>query len=426
MCPTPVPPSPTQRPTPPAPTGRPTPPAPTGRPTPPAPTAPTLTGDVMEFLARKADRDGNGVIEDHEARVVGKVGNRNGVNGTAETARALNAGEAMIYGFQLAKDWAEAIAQKLAGDDPWVSREDFDISDAARERLDANDDRRISANELAAGLQRGGLGMNGKAIVTSDEARERFSRPTPPAPGGDRPTPPSPTGDRPTPPRPGTDRPTPPSPGGDRPTPPRPGVDRPTPPRPDNDRPVPPPAYTRTPDEVTSRFTRQYAELKQVYNSTSMSQAEYQAAQARIIDQAVRELVEETRHAPFLARKTALATIYNTSSMTSERQKAVEAELLRVAIDDLLDRPFPNFRAAKAELDALYNGSSMTTDMRNQAERRLLAKEVDRIVYGTFPSYLARRQALDALYNGSSMTTTERDDAARRIEAEAARRGGSY
>src|SRR5687767_12441021 len=107
MCPIPTPPQPGQRPAPPPPGGhRPAPPQPSG-PRPPAPTPePTIGGDVMAFLARKVDRDDNNTIEENEARLVGRIGNQNGVNGTAETARALNAGEAMLYGFQLARDAA--------------------------------------------------------------------------------------------------------------------------------------------------------------------------------------------------------------------------------------------------------------------------------------------------------------------------------
>lgn len=404
MCPTPVPPQPGQRPAPPPPTGsRPAPPPPTGRP--PAPPAPTIGGDVMAFLTRKVDRDDNNVIEDNEARVAGRVGNRNGVNGTAETARALNAGEAMLYGFQLARDAAEAIARKLAGSDPWVSREDFEISADARRRLDQNDDNRVSADELADGLQRGGLAMNGKELATTDEAKARFSRPTPPPPGGDRPTPPSP--------------------GGDRPTPPSPGVDRPRPPRPDGDRPTPPPVFTRTPAEVADRFLAAHAELKRVYDTTSMSRADYESGARRQLAQATDELLTQTAGAPFAQRKAALQRIYDGSPMSQTERTDVEKKLLASAVADLLAKRAP-FAQAREELKALYDGSGMSQTERGAVERQLIDREIERIVFGSFPSYAARQQALQALYDGSSMSASERSEVGRRIDAEEARRVTRY
>lgn len=398
MCPTPIPPTPGQRTAPPPPTGtRPAPPPPGGhRPPPPQPDAETILGsDVMAFLTRKADRDGNNVIEENEARVVGRVGNQNGVSGTAETARALNAGDAMLYGFQLARDVASAIARKLAGNDPWVSREDFDISDDARRRVDQNGDNRISAEELTDGLQRGGLAMNGKAIVTTDEAKARFSRPTPPRPDADRPTPP------------------------------RPDVDRPRPPRPDVDRPAPPPVYGRTPDEVADRFLNANAELKRVYNSTSMSRADFDDATRRQAAQAVDELVNETVGASFPARKAALKRIYDASPMSQAERGEVEKKLLQTAVADLVASNAP-FAVTRAELKALYDGSGMSQTERGEIERQLIRKEVDRIVFGDFPSFAARRAALEALYSGSSMSGSERDEIGRRIEAEEVRRVTRY
>ncbi len=398
MCPTPIPPTPGQRPAPPPPSGRrPAPPPPGGhRPPPPQPDPePIIGSDVMAFLTRKADRDDNNVIEENEARVLGRVGNQNGVSGTAETARALNAGEAMLYGFQLARDAAGAIARKLAGNDPWVSREDLAISADARQRLDANRDNRVSADELADGLGRGGLAINGKELLTTDEAKARFSRPTPPRPDGDRPTPP------------------------------RPDVDRPRPPRPDGDRPAPPPAYSRTPAEVADRFLNAHAELKRVYDTTSMSRADYEAAARRQVGQAAEELITQTAGAPFAARKAALTRIYDGSPMTQAERGEVEKKLLQGAIADLLAKHAP-FTSARAELAALYDGSGMSQAERGEVERQLIRKEVDSIVFGDFPSYAARRAALEALYSGSSMSGSERDEIGRRLEAEEARRVTRY
>ena len=354
MCPTPVPPTPGKRPVPPAPTTRPTPPAPSpSRPTPPAATPEKdlfVGSDVMAFLTKTVDRDDNNTIEDNEARITGRVGNDNGRNGIAETARALNAGNAMLYGFQLARNAAEAIAKKLAGGNNWISRDDMPMSDAARARIDQNGDNRITVDEFADALQRGGIAINAKEVMLTDEAKAKFNRPTPPAPDTDRPRPP------------------------------RPDVDRPPPPP--VDRPTPPVAVVRTPQDITERFSRAYADLKRVYDTTSMSRVDFDAATARMLTQAVRELTDETQGAPFAQRK--------------------------------------------AALDAFYNGTSMSRTDRDEVERTLVQQECTRIIYGHFASYADRRLALESVYNNSKMSTVERDDVGRRLEAEEARRATRF
>ena len=197
---------------------------------------------TLTDFTRRIDRNGNSQIDSSEAQILtsaagaGRVGSR---NGTREAADALAAGEAALSGFRLGASDAEAIADRLAGGDAWVSKEDLTISEGARDRIDGLAggayDGKISKKELAAGLQQGGLALTGDGIMLSREAESLFSsRPTPPG-SSDRPTPPG-GSDRPTPPG-GSDRPTPPS-GSDRPTPPG-GSDRPTPPG-GSDRPTPP------------------------------------------------------------------------------------------------------------------------------------------------------------------------------------------
>lgn len=218
MAPTPPAPNSSNRPLPPG--GRPTPPptapsrptpppAAPSRPTPPPATADAFAGsdaDFLKFLRNGVDRNDNQLIDGAEAKVVGDVGNNNGVAGLAETARALANGKAALYGFQLAKGFADKLAEQIAGGDNWVSAQDMKISDRAKARLDENKDGRISIAELAKGLSEGGLAINGDGITTSDEAKGRFGRPESrpsvplsPPPVSDRPTPP-PVSDRPAPP----------------------------------------------------------------------------------------------------------------------------------------------------------------------------------------------------------------------------------
>lgn len=186
-----------------------------------------IDANILNEITRRVDRNRNNSIESTEGRVLGSVGNRNGVNGTRETSDAMAQGQAALYGFQLDQLDADAIAGMLSGGDAWVSKEDVFISDQARARIDGSAggaiDGRVSKSELSSALTRGGLAVSADGIMLSSEAQSRFSgRPTPPS--SDRPTPPS------------TGRPTPPSTG--RPTPP--AADRPTPPSVDPGRPVPP------------------------------------------------------------------------------------------------------------------------------------------------------------------------------------------
>lgn len=205
---------------------------------------------TLTDFTRRMDRNGNNLIDSSEAQILGKVGNRNGANGTRETSDALANGDAALSGFRLGATDADALADRLAGGDAWVSKEDLTLSDGARNRIDGLAggalDGKISKKELSAGLQQGGLALTGDGLMLSREAESRFSaRPIPPG-TSDRPTPPG-GSTRPTPPS-GSDRPTPPS-GSDRPTPPG-GYDRPTPPS-GSDRPTPPSGYDRpTPPHV--------------------------------------------------------------------------------------------------------------------------------------------------------------------------------
>lgn len=202
--------------------------------------------NTLSEFTRRLDRNQNGVIDGSEGRVLGSVGNRNSASGTRETSDAIARGEAALADFRLGATDADAIADRLAGGDAWVSKEDLFVSDAARDRIDGLAggalDGKLSKKELSAGLQQGGLALTGDGLFLSREVDGRFgSRPTPPGgsdrpspPGSDRPSPPG-GSDRPTPP--GSDRPTPPG-GSSRPTPPG-GSDRPTPPG-GSDRPTPP------------------------------------------------------------------------------------------------------------------------------------------------------------------------------------------
>lgn len=384
------------RPTPPRPDyNRPTPPRPDyNRPTPPSPrdNEEYVGSDLMSYLARKVDRNNNDLIDENEGKFVGSVGNNNGVNGLGETTRALNGGSAALYGFQLLRNAAEALAKSMAGGDPYIGRHDFNISDAAKARLDDNRDGRISREELADGLVKGGLGVNAGGIMTSNEAKDRYgARPTPPAPDHHRPTPP-------------------------------PVWDRPTPPRPDYDRPLPPRVYGRTPTEVSSRFEAAHGELKRVYNSTSMSKVDYESAARRMVSQAVDELVLQTADAPFAARKVALDAIYNSSPMTKPERDDVEKRLLATAVDQLLSTSFPSWAATKLAVDGLYNGSSMTKPERDGLEKRFLGREIEKLCHDHYSSYPARRAALEALYNASTMTRPERDEIGARMDREEAAR----
>jgi hypothetical protein len=175
---------------------------------------------LTEFT-RRIDRNRDTLIDRSEAEILGAVGNRNGSNGTRETADALADGEAALLGFRLGASDADALADRISGGDTWVSKEDLFLSDGARDRIDGLAggayDGKISKKEFSAGLQQGGLALTGDGILLSREAESRFSsRPTPPG-GSDRPTPPG-ASDRPTPPG-ASDRPTPPG-GSTGPVPP--------------------------------------------------------------------------------------------------------------------------------------------------------------------------------------------------------------
>lgn len=378
-------PQPTGRPTPPGiNTGsRPTPPGSgtSNRPTPPGVIAtPTLGDDAMRWLTRQVDRDRNGSLDEGDARVVGQVGNRNGVNGTAETADALNQGKAAIYGFQLAGDLADTLANWFSKGDAWVSKDDTEITEAAKARLDGNRDGRVSRAELAEGLNRGGLALNARGIMTSDEAKSRF------APAPIRP--------------PSIDTPRPPSIGGTRP----PSIDTPRPPSIDTPR---PPSFDRgvEPGEILSGFMRRHNELKAAYNGTSMSRATYDEASRRITGEALDALVNDTRHASYPARKSVLDAIYQASSMNSTERDAATTRLWNQAVGDLLASR-PSYAEGKLRLEAIYQASNMNSTQRNEIDAQLIGIEVERIKRSG-DSFTTKMARLQALYNGSSMSRTE-------------------
>ncbi|MBM3266441.1 MAG: hypothetical protein FJZ01_02230 [Candidatus Sericytochromatia bacterium] len=177
---------------------------------------------TLTDLIKRIDRNRNNRIDAYEGRVVGAVGNDNGIAGTRETADAIVAGRAQIRDFTLDQPDADEVARGLANGDAWVSKDDLHISDRARARIDGlaggAADNRISAKELAAALSRGGLALARDGLYLSDEASGY--RPEPPP--VNRPEPPP--VNRPEPPP--VNRPAPPP--VNRPEPPP--VDRPEPP----------------------------------------------------------------------------------------------------------------------------------------------------------------------------------------------------
>ncbi len=200
-----------------------------------------IDSSLLLDLTRRVDRNLNRRIDTYEGRVDGLVGNDNGVAGTRETADAITAGDAVLSDFALGATDAKAVSTGFARGDAWVSKDDLLISQRARDHLDGMNgavDGRISAKELAAGLQRGGLALAQDGLYLSSEVRQ--SRPTPPSVEPDRPTPPSMEPDRPTPPSVEPGRPTPPSVEPGRPTPPSVEPGRPTPPSVEPGRPTPP------------------------------------------------------------------------------------------------------------------------------------------------------------------------------------------
>jgi hypothetical protein len=337
---------------------------------------PAIGQDLMAFMTRTLDRNGNGTLEANEARVAGNVGNGNGINGTQETARALKSGNALLYGFQFARGAAESIANRLSGGDGTVSRKDLNFTPAALDRVDTTNDGRISREELATALQRGGLAINARQVTTADEAKDRLGRPTPPPPSGSRPAPPPP---------------------GYRPPPPQ-------------------VSSGRSPNEIVQRTKSLLQDLRSTYSSTSMSTSERDVHANRIVEQSVSALLAETRFAPLPERKAALQAIYQGSPMSTTRRDQVEALLVSAAIEDVGNASYPNWGAAKAAVQAIYQGSSMNTTQRDQLEARLLTKEVDKIEFGSFPSFADRRRALDNLYQRSSMSSSQRDEIAARLE----------
>lgn len=151
--------------------------------------------DVNTLLGftRALDRNGNHQVDDSEARVLGRVGNRNGANGTRETAESAARGEAALSDFRLGERDADELARGLAQGDTWVSKNDLSISSAALDRIDGMAggavDGRVSRSELSAALQRGGFALAKDGLMLSREAEARFGgRPTPPPVG--RPVPP--------------------------------------------------------------------------------------------------------------------------------------------------------------------------------------------------------------------------------------------
>ena len=220
-----------------------------------------ISGSILSDLTRRVDKDNNNRIETNEGRVKGRVGNENGIAGVQETASSISDGSAVLYGFQLKATDAEAVADQLAGGNTWISKDDLNLSTAARDQIDGQGggarDNRISKKEMAAALMRGGLAFNRDGITLSSEVRIA-DRPTPPGGNSGRPTPPPVGGsDRPTPPGGNSGRPTPPPVGGsDRPTPPGGNSGRPTPPPVSggNDRPTPPGVDPAPPRPHTPRY----------------------------------------------------------------------------------------------------------------------------------------------------------------------------
>ncbi|MBM3270648.1 MAG: hypothetical protein FJZ01_23695, partial [Candidatus Sericytochromatia bacterium] len=164
-----------------------------------------ISRSILSDLTRRVDKDNNNRIETNEGRVKGRVGNDNGIAGVQETADAISDGSAALYGFQLRQTDADAVADQLAGGNTWISKDDLNISDSARDLIDGQGggarDGRISRKEMAAALVRGGLAFNADGITLSSEVRVGSGRPTPPPTGSsDRPTPPPTSSGRPTPP----------------------------------------------------------------------------------------------------------------------------------------------------------------------------------------------------------------------------------
>lgn len=143
-------------------------------------------------FTRMMDRNGNNMVDRDEARVLGSVGNRNGSNGTRETAESLQRGEAALDGFQLGQRDADELARTISQSDSYVSSQDLTISNAARQRIDGMAggaiDGRISRAEFSAAMQRGGFALSRDGLSLSSEVQNRFGRPTPPP--VDRPVPP--------------------------------------------------------------------------------------------------------------------------------------------------------------------------------------------------------------------------------------------
>ncbi len=182
-----------------------------------------INKSILADLTRRVDKDKNNRIETNEGRIKGVVGNNNGVIGVQEAADAIADGSAALYGFQLNSSDAEAVADRLAGGNTWISKDDVSFSDAARDKIDGQGggarDGRISKSEMAGALVRGGLAFGRDGITLSSEVRID-DRPAPPSSGSNRPAPPSSGYDRPAPPASGYDRPASPPSGYDRPTPP--------------------------------------------------------------------------------------------------------------------------------------------------------------------------------------------------------------
>lgn len=344
---------------------------------------------ILSDLLPKLDRNRNRLLDPSEAGVSGRVGNGNGFNGFAETAEALASGRAALKDFQLAAPDADEVANRLAGGDAWVSKEDVYISDAARSRIDGFGgaaDGRVSRTELSGAFQRQGFAIHRDGIFLSREVEDRFrsERPTPPP--VDRPTPP-PIG-----------RPTPPA--ADRPTPPP--VGRPTPPS--ADRPTPPP-ISLDPREVSDRYLQQRRSLSDLYNSSRgvMSYSEFQIRDRQLVRDAVADVVRGTRGASYTERRSALSAIYNGAggNFSYSDFQIADRSLVRAAVEEVLHSRGA-YVEKRSELSAIYNraGGNFSYNDFQIADRSLVRAAVEDVLRSP-GSFDARKRQLNEIYNAA-------------------------
>ncbi len=147
---------------------------------------------LNDYLAitKAMDANENNRVDPSEATISNraqiKIGNANGIAGTRETAEALQKGDIFIP--KLTLDAADKVSGYFSNraentgkpvkqwtTDNWISREDLQMSDSLRSRIDSNSDGKVSRREFADALVQGKITI-GEEPVLPGPSSDPFSQ----------------------------------------------------------------------------------------------------------------------------------------------------------------------------------------------------------------------------------------------------------